>query len=150
MGSHRESMRLEGAREQAITRPLPHDELVQLHVVSAEARIPADLAGQRQVLACVAWWSTCGVLGHGDPVLSDYQGPFQAAAAANDWYGGQPAGDGRSGLGCTRLQHLVPTAEDFDCPIPYRRADGPQKLLVDRTGIKFLGDGEWQARKHGV
>ena len=33
--------------------------------------------------------------------------------------------------------------------IPYRRADGPLKLLVDSTGIKFLGDGEWQARKHG-
>ncbi|WP_444666575.1 IS5 family transposase [Cereibacter changlensis] len=26
----------------------------------------------------------------------------------------------------------------------------PLNLLVDSTGIKFLGDGEWQARKHGV
>lgn len=34
--------------------------------------------------------------------------------------------------------------------IPYRRADGPLNLLVDSTGIKFVGDGEWQARKHGV
>jgi hypothetical protein len=34
--------------------------------------------------------------------------------------------------------------------IPYRRADGPLNLLVDSTRIKFLGDGEWQARKHGV
>ncbi len=34
--------------------------------------------------------------------------------------------------------------------IPYRRAEGPLGLLVDSTGIKFLGDGEWQARKHGV
>ncbi len=34
--------------------------------------------------------------------------------------------------------------------IPYRRADGPLHLLVDSTGIKFLDDGEWQARKHGV
>lgn len=34
--------------------------------------------------------------------------------------------------------------------IPYRRADGPLNLLVDSTGIKFLGDCEWQARKHGV
>jgi hypothetical protein len=46
--------------------------------------------------------------------------------------------------------------------IPYRRADGPLNLLVDiepvsatgssepASGIKFLGDGEWQARKHGV
>jgi hypothetical protein len=32
----------------------------------------------------------------------------------------------------------------------YRRADGPLNLLVDSTGIKFLGDGEWQARKHGI
>ncbi len=34
--------------------------------------------------------------------------------------------------------------------IPYRRADGPPNLLVDSAGIKFPGDGEWQARKHGV
>lgn len=34
--------------------------------------------------------------------------------------------------------------------IPYRRADGPLNLLVDSTGIKFLGDGELQARKHSV
>lgn len=34
--------------------------------------------------------------------------------------------------------------------IPYRRADGPLNLMVDSTGIKFLGDGESQARKHGV
>ena len=25
--------------------------------------------------------------------------------------------------------------------IPYRRADGPLNLLIDSTGIKFLGDG---------
>jgi hypothetical protein len=34
--------------------------------------------------------------------------------------------------------------------VPYRRAEGPLNLLVNSTGIKFLGDGEWQARKHGV
>ena len=34
--------------------------------------------------------------------------------------------------------------------IPYRRTDGPLNLLVDSAGIKFLGDGEWQACKHGV
>ncbi|WP_026759197.1 IS5 family transposase [Sediminimonas qiaohouensis] len=33
---------------------------------------------------------------------------------------------------------------------PYRRADGALTLLVDSTGIKLLGDGEWQARKHGT
>ena len=30
------------------------------------------------------------------------------------------------------------------------RRDGPLNLLFDSTGIKFLGDREWQARKHGV
>ncbi|SDK92036.1 Transposase DDE domain-containing protein [Aliiruegeria lutimaris] len=34
--------------------------------------------------------------------------------------------------------------------IPYRRVDRPLNLLVDSTGIKFLGDGEWQVRKHGA
>jgi hypothetical protein len=40
--SQRESMRLDGAHEQAITRPLPHDELVQLYGVSAQPRVFAD------------------------------------------------------------------------------------------------------------
>ena len=57
----------------------------------------------------------------------------------------------------------MPAAEDTGRPdIPYRRADGPLNLLVDiepvsatgssepARGIKFLGDGERQARKHGV
>ena len=34
--------------------------------------------------------------------------------------------------------------------ISSRRAPGPLNLLVDSTGIKFLGDGEWLARKHGI
>ena len=33
--------------------------------------------------------------------------------------------------------------------VPYRRADGGLRLRVGSTGIEFLGDGEWQARKHG-
>lgn len=31
-----------------------------------------------------------------------------------------------------------------------RRSPGPLNLLVDSTGIKFPGDGEWLARKHGT
>ena len=34
--------------------------------------------------------------------------------------------------------------------IPYRRAGGPLNLLVDSTGVKMRGDGEWQARRHGA
>ena len=44
---------------------------------------------------------------------------------------------------CRRQRTLV-------VQLPYRRADGLLNLLVDSTGIKFLGDGEWQARKHGI
>ena len=28
--------------------------------------------------------------------------------------------------------------------VPHRRMDGPLRLLVDSTGIEFLGDGEWR------
>ena len=40
--SHRESMRLDGLHEQAVTRPLPHHELVQLHCGAVQARVPVD------------------------------------------------------------------------------------------------------------
>ena len=33
--------------------------------------------------------------------------------------------------------------------VPYRTSGQPLNLLFDSTGIKFRGDGEWQARKHG-
>ncbi|PZX16349.1 DDE family transposase [Palleronia aestuarii] len=34
--------------------------------------------------------------------------------------------------------------------IPYRRSGKPLSLPIDRTGIRFRGDGEWLARKHGA
>ena len=34
--------------------------------------------------------------------------------------------------------------------IPYRASGQPLNLLVDSTGIKFRGDGEWLTRKHGA
>ena len=33
--------------------------------------------------------------------------------------------------------------------IPYRGSPGPLHLLIDSTGIKVEGEGEWKARKHG-
>ena len=33
--------------------------------------------------------------------------------------------------------------------IPYRGSPGPLHLLIDSTGIKVEGEGEWNARKHG-
>jgi len=34
--------------------------------------------------------------------------------------------------------------------IPYRGSKGPLHLLIDSTGVKVEGDGEWRARKHGA
>jgi hypothetical protein len=48
--SLRESMPLD-VHEQAITRPLPRDELVQLQRVVAQAGVLADLGGQGDDLA---------------------------------------------------------------------------------------------------
>ena len=42
-----------------------------------------------------------------------------------------------------RRQKTLPVA------IPYRGSSGPLHLLVDSTGIKAEGEGEWNARKHG-
>jgi hypothetical protein len=33
--------------------------------------------------------------------------------------------------------------------LPYRGTGGPLHLLIDSTGIKVRGEGEWHARKHG-
>ena len=33
--------------------------------------------------------------------------------------------------------------------VPYRTSEQSLNLLIDSTGIKFRGDSEWQARKHG-
>ena len=52
--SHCESMPLDRADEQAHTRPLPHDELVQRQQCAQEARVAAGLAGQGDDLARAA------------------------------------------------------------------------------------------------
>ena len=52
--SQREFMRLDRLHEQGIIRPLPHDELVQLHGFAAQARITVDLVGQGHDLARAA------------------------------------------------------------------------------------------------
>ena len=33
--------------------------------------------------------------------------------------------------------------------LPCRGSTGPLNLLIDSTGIKAAGEGEWNARKHG-
>lgn len=38
----------------------------------------------------------------------------------------------------------------FAVNIPYRGSEGPLHLLIESTGIKVEGEGEWHARKHGA
>ena len=40
--------------------------------------------------------------------------------------------------------------KDLVVDIPYRRPEGGLHLLVDSTGIKILGEGEWKRKKHGA
>jgi hypothetical protein len=39
---------------------------------------------------------------------------------------------------------------DLTVSIPYRPSTGALHLLVDSTGIKAMGEGEWSCRKHGA
>ena len=39
---------------------------------------------------------------------------------------------------------------DLTVTIPYRPSTGALHLLVDSTGIKAMGEGEWSCRKHGA
>lgn len=44
---------------------------------------------------------------------------------------------------CRRQKHL-------QVSLPYQRSSTALDLLVDSTGIKFLGEGEWKRKKHGA
>ncbi|PIL17173.1 hypothetical protein P775_24925 [Puniceibacterium antarcticum] len=37
----------------------------------------------------------------------------------------------------------------IEVSLPNRGGNGPQSLLIDSTGIKSEGEGEWNSRKHG-
>ena len=45
---------------------------------------------------------------------------------------------------------LCRRASSLTVKIPYRPSTGALHLLVDSTGIKAMGEGEWSTRKHGV
>ncbi len=85
----------------------------------------------------------------GYPHMLVDQGSVQAAAEADGGNGGQPAADSGLDWPAPDYPMLCRRQKSLTVQIPYRRADGPLNLQVDSTGIKFLGDGAWQARKHG-
>lgn len=44
----------------------------------------------------------------------------------------------------------MPTPEDLAGPAELPAETSALQLLVDRTGIKFLGEGEWKRKNHGA
>lgn len=68
--SYLETMRLDSQHEKAITRPLPHEELVQLCCTTAQVRIFADRDELAREIFCVAD-DAQGIDRHCDTVQSD-------------------------------------------------------------------------------
>lgn len=83
------------------------------------------------------------------PDLPDNEGSFRLGAPADDRLRRQPSAADGPGLGRARLQHIVAAPEDPEGEHPLPRLGRPPDLLVDSTGIKVEGEGEWNARKHG-
>ena len=68
----------------------------------------------------------------------------------------QTTGFVESLLGLIELDWAVPDfstlphrQKTLEVNIPYRGSDGPLHHLIDSTGIKVEGEGEWNARKYG-
>ena len=95
-------------------------------------------------------WATARLQRRRRPDLPDDEG------ACSAWRCGKRQGS------CESLLRLI--GLDWDVPdfstlsrrqktlavnIPHRGSQGPLHLLIDSTGIKVEGEGEWNARKHG-
>lgn len=66
-----------------------------------------------------------------------------------DWLAAPTGGMGRPAVFSNVAIQLCRRQKTLAVQISCRRAVGPLNLLVESTGIKFLGDGEWHARKQG-
>ena len=46
--------------------------------------------------------------------------------------------------------HMSRRAGELSVKIPRRPRQGPTHVVVDSTGLKIFGEGEWKVRQHGV
>jgi len=46
--------------------------------------------------------------------------------------------------------HMSRRAGEISVKIPRRPRKGPTHVVVDSTGLKIFGEGEWKVRQHGV
>jgi hypothetical protein len=52
--------------------------------------------------------------------------------------------------GQPKTSTLCRRQNDLTVSIPYRQSSGAPHLLIDSTGTKAMGEGEWSCRKHGA
>ena len=50
--------------------------------------------------------------------------------------------------GCLHYTTLCRRQKHIDISINYQKSNDGLHLLVDSTGLKFLGEGEWKRKKH--
>ncbi len=81
--------------------------------------------------------------------MPDDEGAFRHGAPSDDRVRGEPSAARRPRLDGAGFQHAEPTTEDACRHHPLPWLAGPLNLLIDSTGIKAEGEGEWHARKHG-
>jgi len=56
---------------------------------------------------------------------------------------------GLMGLGLKTPDHTTLSRRSRNVEVPcFSKSSGPLHLVIDSTGLKILGDGEWQSRKH--
>ncbi len=151
--SRRGSVLLDALHEQAVSRPRSHDGLARLQRIAAEAgalliwvgkamtwRVPRDgRSGRRAVVSDAAIEFCLSIEVLFELPLRQTAGMVASLMRLTDPDWRVPD----VSTPCRRQKSLAVQA-------PCRRADGPLNLLADSPGIKVLGDGGWQARKHGV
>jgi hypothetical protein len=76
--------------------------------------------------------------------------PVRPASTPEPGGGAKPVGTGQFGLAGARLQYRQPSPENSASALALPTQEGALDLLVDSTGIKFLGEGEWKRRTHGA
>jgi hypothetical protein len=79
------------------------------------------------------------------------EGPVWHAASADNWVRPEPVAIGRAGLdrAAPDFSTLCRRQRTLNVGLSYSGCKGPLHLLIDSTGIKAEGEGEWNARKHG-
>ena len=139
--------------EQACPSELPHDQLARLQRGPEAAWLAADLVDPEME------WLAAPSGRRGRPaIFSD--ATIQTWLMLKALFGlplRQTTGMVASLLKLAELDWPVPDfstlcrrQRDLTVAIPYRPSTGALHLLIDSTGIKAMGEGEWTTRRHGA